>query len=178
MTISRIKYSARQRRDILFDRRHPNSLSKVQQPLTSQECNTLVGFVRPLSPNKRAEDVIRGEYLETDTRQNDVILILLALFIPWNQLPEKFHSYKALLGTYTDYYWNIWEDTIGRLEEYAQYAAKNILQIRKNQLNAKLNRDLRNAARNYQVEDAEIFNCEDNNDEDRDEKGKKEWKTI
>ncbi len=44
-TISCVKYSARQRGDILFDRRHPNPLSKIQRPPTSQGCNTLIGLV-------------------------------------------------------------------------------------------------------------------------------------
>ncbi len=102
-----------------------------------------------MSTNERAKDAIRGGHPEIDTRRNDVALILLVLFVLWNQLPEKFHSYGALLGTYMDYCWNIREDTIGGLEEYVQYAAKNILQIRKSQVDAKLDRDLRNAARNH-----------------------------
>ncbi len=60
------------------------------------------------------------------------------------------------------------------MEEYTQYVAKNILQIRKSQLDAKLDRDLRNAARNHQVADAKIFNGNDNNDDVREKKGEKE----
>ncbi len=122
----------------------------------------------------RAENAIRGGHPKTVERRHDVALILLALFVPWNQLPEKFHSYGALLGIYTDYCWNIWEDAIGGLEEYAQYTAKNIFQIWKSQLDAKLDRDLRNAVRNYQAADAEMFDGEDNNDDDREEEGEKE----
>ncbi len=60
------------------------------------------------------------------------------------------------------------------MEEYVKYAAKNILQIRKSQLDAKLDRDLRNAARNYQATDVEIFNGEDNNDDNRKKEGEEE----
>ncbi len=67
----------------------------------------MVGLVGPLSTNEKAEDAIRGGHSETDARRNDVALILLALFVTWNQLPEKFHSYGALLEIYTGYYWNI-----------------------------------------------------------------------
>ncbi len=67
-TISRIKYIARQRNDILFDKRHLNPLSKVQRLLTSQEYDTLIGLVGPLSTNEKAEDVIRRGHLETDIR--------------------------------------------------------------------------------------------------------------
>ncbi len=96
-TIFCIKYSVRQKDDILYDRRYPNLSSKIQRPPTSQECNILGSVVRPLSTNNRAEDTIRGKYPETDTRQNDVAFILPALFVPWNQLLEKFYSYGALL---------------------------------------------------------------------------------
>ncbi len=134
----------------------------------------MVGLVEPLFTNKRAEDAIRGRHSETDARRNDGPLILLTLFVPWNQLPEKFFSYEALMGTYIDYYWNIWEDAIEVLEEYTQYTAKHILQIKKSQLDAKLHRDLRNVARNHQAADVEIFNGEDNNDDDREEEGEEE----
>lgn len=134
----------------------------------------LIGLVRPLSANESAEDTIRGRHPGTNVRQNGVVLILLALFIPWNQLPEKFHSYRALLGTYRNYYWNIWKNAIGGLEEYAQYAAKNILQIKKSQLDAKLDRNLRNAAKNRQATDVDTFNNEDNNADDREKEGEEE----
>lgn len=98
-TIFCIKYSVRQKDDILYDRRYPNLSPKVQRPPTSQECDILGSVVRPLSTNNRAEDTIRGKHPETDTRQNDVAFILPALFVPWNQLSEKFYSYGALLET-------------------------------------------------------------------------------
>lgn len=86
----------------------------------------------------------------------------------------KFHSYKAFLGIYIDYWWNIWEDTIKRLKKYTYYAIKNILQIKKSQLDIKLDRDLRNAINNHQVVDAKIFDNENNNTNDRKKKGKEE----
>lgn len=76
-----MKYSTRQKRDFLFDKHHLNSLSKVQQPSITLECNTLVALVGPLSTNENAKDTIKGGYSETDARQNDVALILLALFV-------------------------------------------------------------------------------------------------
>lgn len=98
-----MKYNIRQKRDFLFDKHHPSLLSKVQQLFTTLECNTLIALVGPLSTNKSAENTIREGHFETDVRQNDVILILLALFGPWNRLPEKFHFYGAVLEIYLDY---------------------------------------------------------------------------
>ncbi len=54
------------------------------------------------------------------------------------------------------------------MEKYALYAAKNILQIRKSQLDAKLDRDLRNAAKNHAME-TEMFDGEDTNADDKEE---------
>lgn len=73
-----------------------------------------------------------------------------------------------------DYYWNIWKNAIGGLEEYAQYAAKNILQIKKSQLDAKLDRNLRNVVKNRQTTDVDTFNNEDNNADDREKEGEEE----
>lgn len=84
MIISCVKYNIRQKRDFLFDKHHPSLLSKVQRLFTTLECNTLIALVGPLFTNKSAENTIRGGHFETDVRRNDVILILLALFVPWN----------------------------------------------------------------------------------------------
>ncbi len=60
------------------------------------------------------------------------------------------------------------------MEKYAQYAVKNILQIRKSQLDVKLDRNLRNAASIHQVADVEMFNNEEKNDDDREKEGEEE----
>lgn len=75
-----------------------------------------------------------------------------------------FNGYRALLETYYDYCWNIWEDTSKNLEEYELYAAKNILQLRKSQVDAKLNRDLWNTAKEHVIE-ANLLEDEDVNSE-------------
>lgn len=48
------------------------------------------------------------------------------------------------------------------MEKYALYTAKNIFQIRKNQLDAKLDRDLQNATKNYIME-TKMFDGKDIN---------------
>ncbi len=42
----------------------------------------MLGLVGSLSTNKKVQDAIRGKHFETDVRQNDIDLILLALFVP------------------------------------------------------------------------------------------------
>lgn len=126
-----VKYNTRQWDNIPFDSHHLNPLSKIQQPSNTPECNILVVFIWPLSTNKNIENSINWGHFETDAKQNDVALILLAFMIPWNRLIKKFYLHKALWDTYLDYYWNIWEDFVKNLKKYMLYATKNILQIRK-----------------------------------------------
>lgn len=87
----------------------------------------LVAFVGSLSTNKNTKDTIKGDHFETYAKRNNVALIFLALFISWNQLMEKFHLLGALLNTYLDYCWEVWEKSVENLEKYTLYAAKNIL---------------------------------------------------
>ena len=54
------------------------------------------------------------------------------------------------------------------MEEYALYAAKNILSIRKSQQDAKLDRDLQNATKNKTIE-PDVFNGNDSNDDNIEE---------
>lgn len=63
----------------------------------------LVTLVRSLSTNENAKDIIREDYFDTDIRQNNIALILLAFFIPWHQLADKYHLHRLLLETYLDY---------------------------------------------------------------------------
>lgn len=63
----------------------------------------LIALIRLLSTNKQVEDGLRKEYPKTNTRWNDVTLILSVLFILWNRLQEKFNLCLALLKTYIDY---------------------------------------------------------------------------
>lgn len=79
--ISWAKYSTRQKDDILFDKHHLNPFLKIQQPSNFLEYNMLIGLVRLLFINKSSEDVIRGKHSKTDARQNNVALVLFALFI-------------------------------------------------------------------------------------------------
>lgn len=123
----------------------------------------MIVLVGSLSTNKNAKDAVKRGHLETDEGRNNIALILLALFILWNWLVEKFYLYEALKGIYLDYYWNISKNSIKNLEEYILYATKNIFQIKKIQQDAKLNRDLRNAAKNLIIE-PDIFDSNDSND--------------
>lgn len=87
-----------------------------------------------LLTNEPAKDTVCGDHLNTNARQNIIGLILLALFIPWDQLPEKFAIYNADLSSFQELYWQIWEKSSKKFEEYALYVAENILHMRKSQI--------------------------------------------
>ncbi len=63
-------------------------------------CKILVALIGPISTNETAEDAVRNDHPDTDARQNHVGSILLALFVLWDQLPEKFHMYDANLSLF------------------------------------------------------------------------------
>lgn len=52
------------------------------------------------------------------------------------------------------------------MEKYVLYIAKNIFQIKKNQLDAKPEKDLQNAAKNYVME-TKMFDDKDTNFDNR-----------
>ena len=54
----------------------------------------------PLSINENAKNTVLGGHPKIDARQNDVGIILLALFILWNLLPGRFQMYNAILSTF------------------------------------------------------------------------------
>ena len=151
--------------DISFAANHPNQTFHVQR-LSKKTCNILVALIGPLSTNESAEDVVCGDHTDTDARQNDVGMILLALFVPWDQLADKFHGYQANLSLFRDLCWQIWEDTSQQFEEHALYVAGNIPQIKKSQIETKLDQDLRRAAKDHAKD---IDTIEENTDDDGEE---------
>ncbi len=123
----------------------------------------MIALLGPLSTNETAEDGVRGGHPDTDARQNDVGLILLALFVPWDQLPENFHTYDANLSLFRNLCWQIWEDTSKQFEEYLLYVTGNILQMRKSQIETKLDQDLHRAAKRNAIETEMIEESSDSN---------------
>ena len=81
----------------MFNKNHLSPLYKVQRSSTSLKCDILIGLVGLLSTNKSVKDVIRKRHSETDTKRNDIRLILFTLFISWNKLPRMFHNYGIML---------------------------------------------------------------------------------
>ena len=154
--------------DILFSAEHPYSDSMFQRPLDLElPCCTLVALVGSFSTNESVEDAVINGHIETDAGENDIRLILLALFIPWELLPPRFEAFNAVANNFQDFCWQIWLSFAANLEEYVQFHADNILQMRKSQIECRLDREQRKAAESAAAEASrmdEITNCVDDNE--------------
>lgn len=62
--ISYVKYNTRKNNNLLFDKHHPNHLSKVQQPSISLKYKMFVAFIEPLSTNTNTKDIIKKVILK------------------------------------------------------------------------------------------------------------------
>ena len=74
-------------------------------------------------------------------------MILLGLFVPWDQLQNRFLLYNAIVLSYPSFCWQIWLDVIPDLDNYLFYCADNILQMRKSQIEVKLDQEQRREAK-------------------------------
>ena len=111
-----------------------------------------MSLVGSFSTNEAAEDAVFNAHVETDARQNDMGLILLALFIPWQLLPASFQACNATSTHFEAYCWQIWLSLSASLEPYARFYANNIFQMRKSQLECQLDREQRKTAEAAAVE--------------------------
>lgn len=78
------------------------------------------GVIGWTADHEDAEDTVHEGHEETDARKNDVGLILLGLFVPWQQLDAKFEACSATESSYWEYCWRIWIETKPSLENYAE----------------------------------------------------------
>lgn len=68
-------------------------------------------------------------------------MILLRLFILWDQFQSRILLYNTTLLLYLNLCWQIWLDVTPNLDEYLLYFTDNILQRRKSQVEVKLNQE-------------------------------------
>lgn len=86
---------------IPFIKKYSHFLSITHCLYNASPCKTLVALFSYLSLNKADKDTIQGACLDTDTRQNDVDMILLGLFVLWNRLQSYFLLYNAIVLSYS-----------------------------------------------------------------------------
>lgn len=105
-TIIAVKDKGKNNGDISFAINHSNWTLLVQRPLKGT-CKIVVALMGSFSINKLGECAVRGGHPSIDARQKNVDLILFALFVLWNQLPENFYKYNANLSFFQNLCWQI-----------------------------------------------------------------------
>ena len=78
--------------------------------MTSASClrSRRCGLHGSFSEQQALEDSVRGGHPETDSMQNDLALVLLALLVPWERLPPLFADFDCTAGAYKDHCADIW----------------------------------------------------------------------
>ena len=156
--------------DILFLPDHPRYETHVQNYSVSRAANDYsVAFNSTISDNQPLEDSVRGGHPTTDSMQNDLALGLLALLVPWEQLPPLFIGIDCAAGRYIDHCAKIWDTIKLSLPAHLQEVARNCELLRKckadAQVDAALRREARQAASSHEIV------ASDSNDDESDDGG-------
>lgn len=106
-----------------FDEKHPYFRSIVQHVVQSMAQAMFVQLIRSLSQNKVFEDEIIEDLINTNAQENLFGLILLAFFVPWNQLAFMFQSRHVTKMSYENCYWEIWINARLLLDDHMLYYA-------------------------------------------------------
>ncbi len=120
-----------------FASSHPNSLTYVQQHFTKPGSQAEVKLLRPLFDNDGGGKIIPVDGSETLEGLNNIAIILLTLFVPWNRLQPLFSEMSATNDNYLSFSWTIWCFFYPMLDNHIKYYAINILQMRKSRINAR-----------------------------------------
>ena len=92
--------------DIPFLPQHPGYETHIQNYSSTRPVNAFsVAFTGSFSDQQALEDSVRGE---TDSMQNELALVLLALLVPWERLPPLFADFDCAAGAYKDHCADIW----------------------------------------------------------------------
>lgn len=81
------------------------------------------------------DNMIFADDSKTAEGYNNIAVILLALFMPWDCLYSLFVDIGAINDNYLSFCWAIWCHCYPTLNNHVKYYATNILQIGKNKIN-------------------------------------------
>ena len=137
---------------IPFVKNHLQFRSVSQCLCHASLCKTFIALVGPLSRNEAVKDAIQGGHLDINAQQNDIVMILLELFVFWDQLQSRLLLYNATILSYLNLSWQIWLDVKPSLDEYIFYYANNVLQMRKSQIKVKLDQEQQCKAKKLAIE--------------------------
>ncbi len=120
--------------DIEFDPSHPKHQSQVQRHFTKPGSQAEVKLSGPLFDNDGHGDIISANDPETTEGYNNIAMILLALFMPWDRLQSLFADMDATDDNYSSFCWAIWCLCYPTLDDHVRYYATNVLQMRKSKV--------------------------------------------
>lgn len=81
---------------------------------------------------------------DSNSKNDDITMVLLVLFVPWERLPPYFKEAEATESTIPLLCWNIWCQCRPTLDAHVQYYATNLLQMRKSGVEARAAAEARN----------------------------------
>ena len=86
----------------------------------------------------------------SNSRNDNISMVLLALFISLEDLSKYFTESKAIESTILLLYWNIWCKYQPTLNIHIQFYITNLLQMRKNRFEARI--DIKSRAENNLID--------------------------
>ncbi len=113
--------------DIEFDSSHLKHQSQVQRHFTKPGSQAEVKLLGPLFDNDGLDDIISADDPKTAEGYNNIAVILLVLFVPWNCLQSLFADIIATDDNYSSFYWAIWCLCYPTLDDHVRYYATNVL---------------------------------------------------
>ncbi len=129
-----IPHKRKQVNDFYFTNDHKNGTSFVQRHITKSK-PAIVKLLGRLYDNMDSNDDVSIN--NSNSRNDDIGMVLLALFIPWERFPKYFTESKAINSTILSLCWNIWCKCLPTLNAHVQFYTTNLLQMRKNRLKAR-----------------------------------------
>ncbi|CAI7569062.1 unnamed protein product [Penicillium discolor] len=95
--------------DVDFDLSHPQSNTHVQRLAHTSSQVSTVTFNGQLTEFQTSEDAVPGGHPKTAANMNDLVKMLLGLFVPWGQLPALFQEHANAVPIKRDACSRIWE---------------------------------------------------------------------
>ncbi len=120
--------------NIEFEPIHPKYQTHVQRHFTKPGSSAEVKLLGPLFDSDGLDDIILADDPGTAEGYNDIAVILLALFVPWDRLQPLFADIGATDNNYSSFCWAIWCLCYPTLDDHVKYYATNILQMMKSKI--------------------------------------------
>ena len=108
----------------------------MQQHFTNPGSPAEFKLLGPLFDSDALGDIISADDPGTVEGHNDIAVILLALFVPWDRLQPLFADMGATDDNYSSFCWAIWCLCYPTLDDHVKYYATNVLQMRKSKIDA------------------------------------------